>query len=874
MTGGSNIRAVGPEDAQDALHHDAGEEHLAPPEEVEEDYWEEDDQAPEHRRSVLRFVWPTLATMLILGWTGFYGWANHQAILSGGSLQQWTSWITAWAVPVLLIVSAWLLIMRNSSREAERFGVIAQTLSHEAATLEERLITINRELSLAREFLGAQSRELDSLGRIATERLSEHAAELQSLVQHNGEQIDAIATVSTTALENMGKLRDDLPVLSNSAKDVSNQIGTAGMTAHRHVAELVSGFERLNQFGKASENQVDSIQSRIDVALTTFEARLAELEELTDSRFAALIEQSEAFRTDLDSREVEALAAIRRRADALSQEFSASRDALESEEEEALRSLRSRLTALREEAGTISKAVGEEEDTALVLWQERIAGLKAELVAAIDEIQTIDQRALDAANAKLGALRKEAEQVDAGISERDAKFTERLTERQVALARSQEEALSALEQQLQTIDEAVTSRRESQLAEADSIAERSEAIAARIETLTEALDTVGAKASETQDAMARRAETIGASLSQSQEAITGTDSMVAELTEACVRLLELVQASAQHSQNDLPEALGVAEARLEEVKDQALSIDGIIAQASDKSQTLSDYLVQTHETEKSMIADIDAMQARIAVANDAAGASITSLQASLLELEKHSDALSEKAQGQLREAIAALESAAKDAPATISARLADEVDSVARQLADKAGESLKKSLDDTAQASIAELESAVDRTSLLGRETTIQLRDQLAKVSELAGNLENRVTRARERAEEQVNNDFARRMALLTESLNSNAIDIAKAMSSEVTDTAWASYLKGDRGIFTRRAVRLLDNTQARDIAEIYDADDDFRENVSRYIHDFEAMLRSMLSTRDGNALGVTILSSDMGKLYVALAQAIERLRD
>jgi hypothetical protein len=39
-------------------------------------------------------------------------------------------------------------------------------------------------------------------------------------------------------------------------------------------------------------------------------------------------------------------------------------------------------------------------------------------------------------------------------------------------------------------------------------------------------------------------------------------------------------------------------------------------------------------------------------------------------------------------------------------------------------------------------------------------------------------------------------------------------------------------------------------------------------------MLRTMLSTRDGNALGVTLLSSDMGKLYVALAQAIERLRD
>ena len=74
---------------------------------------------------------------------------------------------------------------------------------------------------------------------------------------------------------------------------------------------------------------------------------------------------------------------------------------------------------------------------------------------------------------------------------------------------------------------------------------------------------------------------------------------------------------------------------------------------------------------------------------------------------------------------------------------------------------------------------------------------------------------------------FARRVALITESLNSNSIDIAKSLSEEVTDTAWASYLRGDRGIFTRRAVRLLDNMQAREIAELYDEDDDFRAGIS-----------------------------------------------
>jgi hypothetical protein len=116
-------------------------------------------------------------------------------------------------------------------------------------------------------------------------------------------------------------------------------------------------------------------------------------------------------------------------------------------------------------------------------------------------------------------------------------------------------------------------------------------------------------------------------------------------------------------------------------------------------------------------------------------------------------------------------------------------------------------------------------------------------------------------------------VALLIESLNSTAIDVTKILSNDVTDSAWAAYLKGDRGVFTRRAVRLLDAAETREIARHYEEEPEFREQVNRYIHDFEAMLRRILADRDGSPLGVTILSSDMGKLYVALAQAIERLR-
>ncbi|HNN56760.1 MAG TPA: ATPase, partial [Novosphingobium sp.] len=215
--------------------------------------------------------------------------------------------------------------------------------------------------------------------------------------------------------------------------------------------------------------------------------------------------------------------------------------------------------------------------------------------------------------------------------------------------------------------------------------------------------------------------------------------------------------------------------------------------------------------------------------------------------------------------------------AALAEQARSDLASAVTDLAERIGEESGAAIDRAVRAKAAEisgqLEEAAGHAAGVSREAAVQLRDQLAKVNDLAGNLERRVAHARARAEEQVDNDFARRVALITESLNSNAIDIARAMDTEVTDTAWASYLRGDRGIFTRRAVRLLENPEARAVSNLYENDREFRDHVSRYIHDFEAMLRQLLSTRDGHALGVTLLSSDMGKLYVALAQAIERLR-
>jgi hypothetical protein len=276
----------------------AADETLILDEQVE-DVWE-DEPAPRN----WGWIVPALAVLAVLGWSGFFGWAHQGQILRGGTPDQWSGWIVAWTVPVLLVVALWLLALRHSRHEAGRFADVARSLSLESARLEQRLAVINRELSLARDFIAAQSRDLESLGRVASERISQHADTLQGLIRDNGEQVETIGRISTTALENMDRLRGELPVISNSARDVASQIGHAGNTAQGQLEELVSGFNRLNQFGEASERQVASLRTRIDDALAAFEGQAEHLAEIARTRFDTLGERSREFRAELDGHEV------------------------------------------------------------------------------------------------------------------------------------------------------------------------------------------------------------------------------------------------------------------------------------------------------------------------------------------------------------------------------------------------------------------------------------------------------------------------------------------------------------------------------------------------------------------------------------------
>lgn len=222
-----------------------------------------------------------------------------------------------------------------------------------------------------------------------------------------------------------------------------------------------------------------------------------------------------------------------------------------------------------------------------------------------------------------------------------------------------------------------------------------------------------------------------------------------------------------------------------------------------------------------------------------------------------------------------------------------EVRATADSAADEARLTLEKLVSGAREAMQATATEAIDaafKTEIMAQLTAIEeasaravaaangaadrLMRQLITIMDTSASVEQRVAEAEQAIAASDRDSLAKQVGLLTEALKSTAIDVTKILSTEVSDTAWDAYLKGDRGVFARRAVKLIENGEAKEILRLYQNDDGFHASVNQFIHDFEAMLRLLIGARDGSAISVTLLSSDIGKLYVALAQAIDRLRN
>lgn len=516
---------------------------------------------------------------------------------------------------------------------------------------------------------------------------------------------------------------------------------------------------------------------------------------------------------------------------------------------------------------------------------DAITGAAAQKLAA--HIQRMEATS-DAASARLEAVTGEmstavdglldrtagaVEQARSGITAQGEAMLAMLETNQAALDRASRDSVEGLSARITAV-EAIIDRLAARLGEqhhsATTLFSDLDAGVTHIDARLGSLHQDGT--ARVQD-LAASISALGGSTDAMTESLRTGEGVARQVIATAEELLVALDASAREIDETLPDALarldqriGVSREIVGAAKPELLSLVTAAESTHDAIEAIAEVIAGQRAT-------LDQLSSTMAETLDAGRDKAEALGGMMDETIGRTQSFAQDAAPRLVEALIRVRETASTAADRARETLDAVIPEAAKSLETASAEAMRRATDASVGRHVAALADATQAAVDAAGRASERLTAQLVAIEAATATIDTRIDAARSERDDAERDNFARRSSLLIEALNSGSIDITKSFSTEVADNAWAAYLKGDRGVFTRRAVRLLDNNDAHAIATLYDEDERFRDQVNRYIHDFEAMLRGVLAQRDGSPLGVTLLSSDMGKLYVALAQAIERLR-
>jgi hypothetical protein len=507
-----------------------------------------------------------------------------------------------------------------------------------------------------------------------------------------------------------------------------------------------------------------------------------------------------------------------------------------------------RLAARLAEIDTAGAAAGERVGEAQSAFSGALDALLERTSATLDDIRS----GIDSQAAAVAAL---VDQASAGIGKAGA-------EASAALASNVDHATSALE------------------GLSGNVAEQERASQHMIAEIDRGLTMIDERFAELATHGDERANHFLASLTRarteldSMAAQAGTqDNAIGALAERTAGLRENIDRLAAEIRDQVGTAIGEAEGSAGRLAEATRSVKPEIGWVRDAAVEAGERMATTGEK---IAEQQDRFAALLAQVDDGVGdaqSKLTELASMLAQVEREASNLSAETGPALVAALVQVKEAAAHAAERARAAIESTIPESAAKLSEASREALERVIRESIEDRLREVESVAARAVESARSASDRLSQQMLNIGQSAAALEQHINRTGQDQRQRESEAFARRVSLLIDSMHSAAIDVGKILSDEVDEKAWGAYLKGNRGVFTRRAVRLLDGGESRAIAGHYEADAEFQGSVNRYVHDFEAMLRRVLAERDGAMIAVTLMSSDMGKLYAALAQAMERKR-
>lgn len=706
---------------------------------------------------------------LALGWIGFAAYLLVQRGFRMPGLEQIPLAAASMAAPLILLGILYLILVRGSMGEADRFARITTQLRMEADALDMRLAIVNQQLDSARQTMRDQASLLEEYGGAASQNLEAAARTLTQHASTSAQQAEIIERAGLSLATQFGRLVDAMPDIETRTNRVASALSLGSDTLEEKVDRLEA---RLDSLGRL----LDEARTRTTTTTQSLTAQLMRIQDATRSASEEVTGMA-----DISANRIDAAIEVARKAI-----------------DEAGMALDMRSTELNMLVDQSRSSLGTIGGQAVLAYGESIAQIETRLRELDDMVQE-----------RAEAIGEVARTMSLRIEVLSDEFAQ-LQSVGITSSERMSEAMESLTQRTRNLDAALSTGNKA-----------AEGMIARTEGLLLALD---------------------ASVRELDEGHPAALARLNDKIDTSQRLISVIMPEIEHLESMSAAVLGHARESEELLSGQQRKLRELLHSGENT-------LAGCREQVDALNLAIEAADTGARRLSDSAGPQMV---ATLLRIKDTAEQAGERAKEALFNAIA----------------------EAGNHIGDASEQAMNDRLGDVFRARIEEVSNVAERAVQAAHAASDRLMRQLITIADTTASIERRISEADEAAQKREQESFSYQSATLIDSLNSIAIDVTKILSGEVSDTLWAAYLKGDRGVFSRRAVRLIDTAQAQQIWALYQRDAGFHDGVNRYIHDFEAMLRAILPTRDGSSIAVTLLSSDIGKLYVALAQAIDRLKD
>lgn len=505
-----------------------------------------------------------------------------------------------------------------------------------------------------------------------------------------------------------------------------------------------------------------------------------------------------------------------------------------------------RMAAVRAEAEALDAVLTRIGETLQAVQQQLAAGAGAEAAAlagqaaaardGVDRMAAVLPELARGAAALQGGLEGLGEQAQGRLGAAEALLQRVQAWQEEAVARA-DASVAALAGHYARIDEAA---RESTAA----LAKRSYALDAAVDGVLGRVETV----------MGEVEARLTATLARIDAGLDGAGRQLTLLGEEGVRLfsqrLDALIETSREMEARLAGHGGAADALQQRLADGVVTAEGMAVALQGVSATLAGLEGQGER----MAGQVAALAARLAGELEGCEAAVTRFADGLAVLEAGQSRLLDAASasaGTLAGAAGGLEAA--------EARLAALATALAGQF-------------DAASTTLAELETVAERATAGSQRVAEAAAARMMGLVDVVRQTEARVDEVEARFVKRERSTLAEDAGRLMAGLSDTVGEMARLLQLEVPEEQWRLWLRGDRSALPAVVRPLLDMDDQRRLRRHVEHDQLFRGEALRFLDQFEMMIGRLLADRDGDALAATMLSSDLGKLYIRLAEAAGRI--